>query len=118
MYDPLMIERYGNFNLLYANARHYNINIIQVSQTWFVLDAFLQRLCKYFILFRISSQKEKNGVIEKLCNSLNMTEKEFEHVLNHCTKDQYNFITIDTLKGKFNHCFAPPTEALKLLSSI
>ena len=65
MYDPLMTERYGTFNSLYTNARHYNISIIQVSHTWFVLDAFLRRLCKYFILFRISSAKEKKGVVEE-----------------------------------------------------
>lgn len=115
MYDPLMTEKYGTFKSLHTNARHYNISIIHVSHTWFVLDAFLRRLCKYFIFLTIASAKEKKGIIEELCNRLNTTEKEFEIVLNHCTKDQYNLILIDTLKAKFNPNFKYPTEALKLL---
>ncbi len=115
MYDPIMTEKFSIFNSLYTNARHYNISIIQVSHTWFILDAFLRRLCKYFILFRITSAKEKKGVIEELCNSVNMNEKEFEIVLNHCTTKQYDFILIDSLKARFLHNLLEPTEALKKL---
>ena len=59
-----MTEKFGIFNRLYTDARHYNISIIHVSHTWFILDAFLRRLCKYFILFRITSTKEKMELLK------------------------------------------------------
>ena len=64
MYDPIMTERFGIFNSLYTNARHYNISIIQVSHTWFILDAFLRRLCKYFIFLGLHQQKKKRELLK------------------------------------------------------
>ncbi len=115
LYNDLMKERFGILNTIYNAGRHYNISIIQVQHKWTLLDPFIRVAAKYHLFFRINSEAEKEKIAEDLCGSLNLNEKEFRIIFEHCTNKQYNNLLIDSLKCQFYHNLKLPTEAMEKL---
>lgn len=103
--DRSFSKRRSIYDLLYSQARHYNISVITTSQQVSLLPASIRRLSWYDICFAVSNTAEKNMYINENCNSVNQTEKEFLKTFNDYTAEPYSFIYIDKWRNKFSKRF-------------
>ena len=80
---------------LFYRARKINVSIVFITQSYFraLKDARLNST--HYILMRIGSKKELKRIAEEKSGHLDY--KDFFKMYNCCTKDQYSFITIDTI---------------------
>ena len=58
------------------------------------------------IAFRLHSEKERKKLFEEL--SYLDTEKEVQNMYNHCTREPYNFMTINAKDLQVYHNFTTP----------
>ena len=79
---------------LFYRARKINVSIVFITQSYFrtLKDARLNST--HYILMKIGNKKELKRIAEEKSGHLDY--KDFFKMYNHCKKDPYSFMTIDT----------------------
>jgi hypothetical protein len=103
--DKSLNSKRNIYDKLFSMARHYNISVIITTQQYTLLPSNIRRLSWYNIIYKISNTAERTIMIYEQCNSLDMTENEFEHIYRECVKEKYGFIYIDSVNGKWSNKF-------------
>jgi ABC-type dipeptide/oligopeptide/nickel transport system ATPase subunit len=103
--DKSLNSKRNIYDKLFSMARHYNISVIITTQQYTLLPSNIRRLAWYNIIYKISNTSERKIMIYEQCNSLDMTENEFENVYKECTGEKYGFIYIDSINGKWSNKF-------------
>ena len=79
---------------LFYRARKINASIVFITQSYFraLKDARLNSM--HYILMKIGNKKELKRIAEEKSGHLDY--KDFLKIYNHCTKESYSFMLIDT----------------------
>ena len=79
---------------LFIRCRKLNISIVFITQSHFRTPKDARLNNTHYILMKIGNKKELKSIAEE--NSGNLDFKEFLKIYNHCTRDPYSFMMVDT----------------------
>ena len=92
---------------LFIRCRKLNISIVFITQSYFRTPKDARLNSTHYILMKMGNKKELKSIAEE--NSGHLDFKEFLKIYNHCTRDPYSFMMVDTrptarvtLKKKFD----------------
>ena len=79
---------------LFIRCRKLNTSIVFITQSYFRTpkDARLNSI--HYILMKIGNKKELKSIAEETSGHLDF--KDFVKIYNHCTRDPYSFMMVDT----------------------
>ena len=75
-------------------CRKLNISIVFITQSYFRTPKDARLNSTHYILMKTGNKKELKSIAEE--NSGNLDFKEFLKIYNHCTRDPYSFMMVDT----------------------
>ena len=79
---------------LFIKCRKLNIGLCFLTQSYFSVPKDVRLNCTHFIIFKLNS---KRGLQNMAINhSPDTNYKDFVKIYRDCTKEPYNFLTIDT----------------------
>lgn len=90
-------------NSLCNVGRHFNISLIIISQKLTAVSTSVRQNSDYFICFKINPIEQKLAY-DTFCNEIT-DYKEWQKLIQYCTKDKYNFLLVDNHEGEFYHNF-------------
>ena len=79
---------------LFIRCRKLNISIVFITQSYFRTPKDARLNSTHYILMKMDNKKELKSIAEK--NSSHIDFKEFLKIYNHCTRDPYSFMMVDT----------------------
>ena len=79
---------------LFITCRKLNISIVFITQSYFRTPKDTRLNSTHYILMKIGNKKELKSTAEK--NSGHLDFKDFLKIYNHCTKEPYSFMLLDT----------------------
>ena len=82
------------FKELFIRCRKLNISIVFITQSYFRTPKDARLNSTHYILMKIGNKKELKSIAEE--NSGHLDFKEFLKIYNHCTRDPYSFMMVDT----------------------
>ena len=71
-----------------------NISLVFITQSYFSVPKDVRLNSTYYLIMKINSRKELQNIT--INNSANIDYKDFMKVYRECTKEPFNFLTIDT----------------------
>ena len=79
---------------LFIRCRKLNISIVFITQSYFRTPKDVRLNSTHYILLKIGNKKELKSIVEE--NSGHLDFKDFLKIYNHCTRDPYSFMMVDT----------------------
>ena len=79
---------------LFIRCRKLNISIVFITQSYFRTPKDARLNSTHYILTKMGNKKELKSIAEE--NSGHLDFKDFLKIYNHCTKDPYSFMMVDT----------------------
>ena len=79
---------------LFIRCRKLNISIVFITQSYFRTPKDARFNSAHYMLMKIGNKKELKSIAGE--NSGNLDFKEFLKIYNHCTRDPYLFMMVDT----------------------
>ena len=74
-------------------ARKANFTCIFLSQSYHATPIFIRRNAMYLQLFKVTDLRDMKTILSKYCMDIDLTT--LKNMLNFCTKDKGNFMTIE-----------------------
>ena len=75
-------------------CRKLNISLCFLTQSYFSVPKYVRLNCTHYIIFKLNNKRElQNTAIN---HSADIDYKDFVKIYRDCTKEPYNFFTIDT----------------------
>ena len=108
VFDDVMMDPQSNISKFFSRGRHNNIDLIYLSQNYFILDRrTIRENCNFFLLFK---QNEKNlHHIYQDCAAADVSFDLFRSFCQDVWETPHNFVTIDYSKpvelGRFRKNF-------------
>ena len=79
---------------LFIRCRKLNISLCFLTQSYFSVPKDVRLNCTHYIIFKLNNKRElQNTAIN---HSPDIDYKDFVNIYRNCTKEPYNFFTIDT----------------------
>ena len=79
---------------LYIRCRKLNISLVFITQSSFSVPKDVRLNSTHYLIMKISSRKELQNIA--IYHSADIDYKDFMKIYRECTKEPYNFLTIDT----------------------
>ena len=101
---------------LFIRCRKLNISIVFITQSYFRTPKDARLNSNHYILMKIGNKKELKNIAEE--NSGYLDFKDFLKIYNHCTKEPYSFMMVDTrptARVTFKKNFDEPIDLRHLL---
>ena len=83
-------------NDLFIRCRKLNISHCFLTQSYFSVPKNVRLNCTHYILFKLNNRRESQNIA--INHSVDIDYKEFIKIYRICTKEPFNFLTIDTTK--------------------
>ena len=83
---------------LFIRCRKLNISLCFLTQSYFSVPNNVRLNCTHYILFKLHNKRELQNIA--INHSADIDYKDFIKIYRDCTKELYNFLTIDTSKDK------------------
>ena len=83
---------------LFIRCRKLNISLCFLTQSYFSVPKNVRLNCTLYILFKLNNKKELQHIA--INHSADIDYKDFIKIYRVCTKEPFNFLTIDTTKDK------------------
>ena len=83
---------------LFITCRKLNISLCFLTQFCFSVPKDVRLNCTHYILFKLHNERELQNIA--INHSADIDYKDFIKIYRDCTKELYNFLTIDTTKDK------------------
>ena len=83
---------------LFIRCRKLNILLCFLTQSYFSVPKDVRLNCTHYILFKLNNKRELQYIV--INHSADMDYKYFIKIYRDCTKEPFNFLTIDTTKDK------------------
>ena len=83
---------------LFIRCRKLNISLCFLTQSYFSVPKDVRLNCTHYILFKLNNKRELQNIA--INHSADIGYKDFIKIYRNCTKEPFNFLTIDTTKGK------------------
>ena len=81
---------------LFIKCRKLNISLCFLTQAYFSVPKDLRLNCTHYILFELNNRRELQSIA--IDHSADIDYKDFIKIYRVCTKEFFNFLTIDTTK--------------------
>ena len=81
---------------LFIRCRKLNISLCFLSQSYFSVPKDVKLNCTHYILFKLNNKGELRNIA--INHSADIDYKDFIKISRVCTKEVFNFLTIDTTK--------------------
>ena len=79
---------------LFIRCRKSNISLIFITQCYFSVPKDVRLNSTHYLIMKINSRKELQNIA--INHSADIDYKDFMKIYRECTKEPYNFLTIDT----------------------
>ena len=81
---------------LFIRCRKLNISLCFLTQSYFSVPKDVRLNCTHYILFKLNNIRELQNIA--IDHSADINYKDFIKIYRICTKESFNFLTIDTTK--------------------
>ena len=81
-------------NELFIRCRKLNISLIFITQSYFSVPKDVRLNSTHYLIMKINSRRELQNIA--INHSADIDYKDFMKIYRECTKEPYNFLTIDT----------------------
>ena len=79
---------------LFIRCRKLNILLCFLSQSYFSVQKDIRLNCTHYIIFKSNNKRELQNIA--INHSADIDYKDFVKIYRDCTKEPYNFLTMDT----------------------
>ena len=79
---------------LFIRCRKLNISLCFLTQSYFSVPKYLRLNCSHDIIFKLNNKRKLLNMA--INHSSDLDQKKFIKIYRDCTKEPYNFLTIDT----------------------
>ena len=79
---------------LFIRCRKLNISLCFLTQSYLSVPKDVRLNCTHYIIFKLNSKRELQNIA--INHSSDIDYKDFVKIYRDCTKEPYNFLTIDT----------------------
>ena len=79
---------------LFIRCRKLNISLCFLTQSYVSVPKDVRFNCTHYIIFKLNSKRELQNIA--INHSADIDYKDFVNIYRKCTKEPYNFLTIDT----------------------
>ena len=83
---------------LFIRCRKLNISLCFLTQSYFSVPKDVRLNCTHYILFKLNNKRELQNIA--INHSADIDYKDFNKIYRDCTREPFNFLTIDTTKDK------------------
>ena len=91
----MRIEKFkGIVKELFIRCKKLNISIVFITQSYFRTPKDARLNSTHYILMKIGNKKELKSIAEE--NSGHLDFQDFLKIYNHCMRDPYSFMMVDT----------------------
>ena len=82
---------------LFIRCRKLNISLCFLTQSYFSVPKDVRLNCTHCITFKLNNKRKLQNIAINHCAELDY--KDFVKIYRDCSKEPYNFLTIDTTKS-------------------
>ena len=79
---------------LFIRCKKLNISLCFLTQSYFSESKDVRLNCTHYIIFKLNNKRELQNIA--INHSADIDYKDFVKIYRDCTKEPYNFLTIDT----------------------
>ena len=79
---------------LFTSSRRLNITLVFITESYFLVPKDVRLNSTYYLIMKINSKRELQNIA--INHSADIDYKDFIKIYRECTKEPYNFLTIDT----------------------
>ena len=79
---------------LFIRSRKVNISLVFITQSYFSVPKDVRLNSTHYLIMKISNRKELQNIA--INHSADIDYQDFMKIYRECTKEPYNFLTIDT----------------------
>ena len=79
---------------LFIRCRKLNISFFFLTQSYFNVTKDVRLNCTHYIIFKLNNKRELQNIA--INHSADIDYKDFIKIYRDCTKEPFNFLTIDT----------------------
>ena len=79
---------------LFIRCRKLNISLVFITQSYFSVPKEVRLNATYYFFTKINNRKELKNIATD--HSADIYYQDFKKIYRECTKEPYNFLTIDT----------------------
>ena len=80
---------------LFIRCRKINISLVFITQSYFSVPKDVRLNSTHYLIMKINNRKELQNVT--IDHSADIDYKDFMEIYRECTKELFNFLTIDTM---------------------
>ena len=82
-------------NELFIRCRKINISLVFITQSYFSVPKDVRLNSTHYFIMKINNKRELQNIA--INHSADIDYKDFMKIYRECTKDRFNFLTIDTI---------------------
>ena len=100
VFDDMIADVKGNKKLqaireeLFIRCRKLNISLASITQSYFSVPKDVKLNSTHYLIMKINNKRELQNIA--INHSADIDYKDFMKIYRECTKEPYNFLTIDT----------------------
>ena len=79
---------------LFIRCRKLNISLVFITQPWFSVPKDVKLNSTHYLIMKINNKTELQNIA--INHSADIDYQDFKKIYRECTKEPYNFLTIDT----------------------
>ena len=100
VFDDMIAEIMANKNFqavikeLFIRCRKLNISLVFITQSYFSVPKDVRLNSTHYLIMKINNKRELQNIA--INHSADIDYQDFKKIYRECTKEPYNFLTIDT----------------------
>ena len=100
VFDDMIAETMSNNKFqdiireLFIRSRKVNISLVFITQSYFSVPKDVRLNSTLYLIMKINNRKELQNIA--INHSADIDYQDFKKIYRECTKEPYNFLTIDT----------------------
>ena len=79
---------------LFISSRKLNIALVFITESYFLVPKDVRLNSTYYLIMKINSKRELQNIA--INHSADIDYQDFMKIYRECTREPYNFLTIDT----------------------
>ena len=94
---------------MFIRCRKLNISLCFLTKSYFSVPKDVRLNRTHYIIFKLSNKRELQNIV--INHSADIDYKDFVNIYKNCTKNPYNFLTIDSAQPvdkRFKNNFNDP----------
>ena len=80
---------------MFIRSRKLNISLVFITQSYFSVPKDVRLNSTHYLIMKINSRRELQNIA--ISNSADIDYNDFVKIYRECTREPFNFLTIDTM---------------------